>query len=92
VVALNRAVAVSYADGVNEALALVDSLADEPALQHYALLPAVRADLLQRLGHVDDAAAAFTMAATLSTNVVECRHFERRAAQCRAMTRFGPPA
>jgi RNA polymerase sigma factor (sigma-70 family) len=92
VVALNRAVAVSYADSVHEALVLVDALSDEPALQHYALLPAVRADLLQRLGHVDEAAAAFTTAATLSTNTQECRHFERRAAQCRGMARLGPPA
>lgn len=85
VVALNRAVAVSYADSVSDALALVDALADEPALQHYALLPAVRADLLQRRGHLDDAAAAFTTAASLAHTAVERRHFEQRATRCRAL-------
>jgi predicted RNA polymerase sigma factor len=48
---LNRAVAVGRAHGPAAGLAIVDSLASEAALKDYALLPAVRADLLaQRPG------------------------------------------
>src|SRR6185503_6298478 len=50
VVELNRAMAVSMAFGPEAALPLVDDLADEPALRDYHLLPAVRGDLLFRLG------------------------------------------
>ena len=50
VVELNRAVAVGMAFGPAEGLALADALADEPALAAYHLLPAVRGDLLAKLG------------------------------------------
>lgn len=49
VIELNRAVAVSMADGPAAALELVDALVDENALARYHLLPAVRADLLVKL-------------------------------------------
>lgn len=92
VVALNRAVAVSYADGLDEALVLIDGLADEPALSQYALLPAVRADVLQRKGELNAAAAAFTTAAAMASSAVERCHFERRASACRALARRNAPA
>src|SRR5690606_36668112 len=50
VVELNRAVAVSMRSGPEAGLALVDTLADAPALRNYHLLPAVRGDLQQKLG------------------------------------------
>src|SRR5262249_2920557 len=50
VVELNRAVAVSMAAGPEAALAMVDRLTGEPTLQRYHFLPAVRADLLAKLG------------------------------------------
>ena len=50
VVELNRAVAVSIADGPAAALAIVDRLTTEPTLQRYHFLPAVRADLLAGWG------------------------------------------
>ena len=46
VVELNRAVAVSMAEGPAAGLVLVDALLQEPALTNYHLLPGVRGDLL----------------------------------------------
>jgi RNA polymerase sigma factor (sigma-70 family) len=79
VVDLNRAVAVSMADGPAAALPLVEALAEEPALQRYHLLHAVRGDLLSRLGRPAEARAAFEQAAALTTNEQEQALMRRRA-------------
>jgi len=71
VVALNRAVAVSMMAGPAAGLALVDALADDPALARYPWLPGVRADLLARLGRHEAARAAFMHAAALTHNARE---------------------
>ncbi|MEU2154783.1 DUF6596 domain-containing protein [Streptomyces sp. NPDC019396] len=71
VVELNRAVAVSMAEGPRAGLALVDALAAEPALREYHLLPSVRGDLLARLGRTDQARAEFERAASLTRNARE---------------------
>ncbi|MFB7938709.1 RNA polymerase sigma factor [Streptomyces sp. NPDC056049] len=71
VVELNRAVAVSMAEGPAAALPLVDALAAEPALSRYHLLPSVRGDLLARLGRADEARAEFARAAELTRNESE---------------------
>jgi RNA polymerase sigma-70 factor, ECF subfamily len=71
IVALNRAVAVSFARGPEEALTLVDALSDEPALRQYHLLPGVRGDLLRRLGRLDEAREEFARAASLTDNAPE---------------------
>ena len=71
VVELNRAVAVSMAFGPAEGLALVDALASEPALKSYHLLPAVRGDLLVKLGRLDEGRAEFERAASLTRNARE---------------------
>jgi RNA polymerase sigma factor (sigma-70 family) len=68
VVALNRAVAVAMAEGAQRGLEIVDSLATEPALAGYHLLPTVRGDLLRRLGRDEEARAEFARAATLARN------------------------
>lgn len=68
VVALNRAVAVGMAFGAAAALPLVDALAQEPALQRYHLMHAVRADLLEKLGRVGEAREALQKAAELTQN------------------------
>ena len=68
VVRLNRAVAVAEAYGPASALELVDALRNDPALQHYHLLPAVRGDLLMRLERLDEARAEFERAAQLTRN------------------------
>ncbi len=71
VVELNRAVAVSMAEGPAPALALVDALAAEPALRGYHLLPSVRGDLLARLGRTAEAREEFERAASLTHNARE---------------------
>ncbi|WP_461063616.1 RNA polymerase sigma factor [Streptomyces pseudoechinosporeus] len=68
VVELNRAVAVSMAEGPEPALAIVDALTAEPALRDYHLLPSVRGDLLARLGRTAEARAEFERAAALTRN------------------------
>jgi RNA polymerase sigma factor (sigma-70 family) len=71
VVELNRAVAVSMADGPAAGLAIVDALAAEPALKDYHLLPSVRGDLLARLGRTDEARGELERAASLARNARE---------------------
>ena len=71
VVELNRAVAVSMAYGPVQGLELVDALVEEAALTGYHLPPAVRGDLLARLGRGAEARAEFEKAATLTTNTRE---------------------
>ncbi len=68
VVELNRAVAVSMAEGPAAGLALVDALLSEPSLQGYHLLPTVRGDLLEKLGRTEAARAEFRRAAALTRN------------------------
>ncbi|GAA1842319.1 RNA polymerase sigma factor [Asanoa iriomotensis] len=69
VVELNRAVAVAMAFGPERGLAIVDGLDGE--LRDYHLLPAVRGDLLRRLGRDAEARAEFARAATLARNAKE---------------------
>jgi predicted RNA polymerase sigma factor len=83
VVELNRAVAVAMAFGPEEGLELVDALASEPALEAYHLLPAVRGDLLLRLGRLDAARAEFERAAFLAKNARERALLLARAKSCR---------
>jgi RNA polymerase sigma-70 factor (ECF subfamily) len=71
VVELNRAVAIGMAFGPEAALALVDDLTGEPALRDYHLLPAVRGDLLAKLGRDQEAQAEFERAASLTQNTRE---------------------
>ncbi|NUP08900.1 MAG: RNA polymerase sigma factor [Polyangiaceae bacterium] len=82
VVELNRAVAVSRADGPAAGLALLDALASEPALARYHLLPSARADLLLQLGRRDEARAEFERAASLTDNVRQRERLRERARQC----------
>ena len=81
VVELNRAVAVSMAEGPAPALEIVDTLASEPALRDYHLLPSVRGDLLLRLGRTTEAKAEFVRAASLARNERERQLLLRRAAE-----------
>jgi RNA polymerase sigma-70 factor, ECF subfamily len=81
---LNRAVAVSQADGPAAGLAILDDLTNRRELAGYRLLPAARADLLRRLGRTDEAAAEYGLALTLSENDAERRFLERRLAEVRA--------
>ncbi|MEV7812286.1 RNA polymerase sigma factor [Streptomyces flaveolus] len=82
VVELNRAVAVSMADGPEAALELVDALAAAPALRGYHLLPSVRGDLLSRLGRTAEAREEFLRAAALTHNGRERQLLLSRAREC----------
>lgn len=66
VVELNRAVAMGMAFGPQQALPILDALAEEPSLRGYHLLPAARADMLERAGRLAEAAAAWREAACLA--------------------------
>jgi RNA polymerase sigma factor (sigma-70 family) len=80
VVELNRAVAVGMAFGPERGLELADALRAEPALATYPQLPAVRGELLARLGRRAEAGAEFARAAQLTRNVQERAVFTGRAA------------
>ncbi len=81
VIELNHAAAVSMVDGPARALALVDALQARGGLNGYELLPAVRADLLRRLGRKDEAREAYR-AATEATQLEPLRRlYARRLAE-----------
>jgi len=80
IVQLNRAVALAMAFGPATGLELVDELNTEPALAGYHLLPAVRGDLLHRLGRFEEAGAEFARAASLTRNARERDLLLERAA------------
>jgi predicted RNA polymerase sigma factor len=82
IVELNRAVAVSMAFGPQAGLDIVESLTSDPALKSYHLLPAVRADLLKKLGRLPEAQAEFVRAASLAQNSRERTLLLTRAASC----------
>ncbi|MGW4483361.1 RNA polymerase sigma factor [Amycolatopsis sp. NPDC004368] len=82
VIELNRAVAVSMAEGPEAGLALVDKLRDEPALANYHLLPSVRGDFLLKLGRRAEAKAEFERAADMTGNARERTLLLDRAAGC----------
>ncbi|WP_285706125.1 RNA polymerase sigma factor [Microtetraspora sp. NBRC 16547] len=84
VVELNRAVAVSMAYGPARGLEIVDGLAAERALRDYPQLPAVRGDLLAKLGRLDEAGEEFERAAALTRNERERALFLARVDAIRA--------
>ena len=83
VVELNRAVALGMAFGPAAGLEVVDTLTAEPSLERYHLLPAVRGDLLHKLGRYTEARAEFERAATLTRNARERTLLLERAARAR---------
>jgi len=80
VVELNRAVALSMAFGAAAGLEVVDALAGAKALAGYHLLPAVRGDLLAKLGRVSEARDELERAATMTQNARERELLLARAA------------
>ncbi len=83
-VALNRAIACAMADGPLAGLALVEELEESGELDGYYLLPATRADLLRRLGRLDDAAASYREALSLAPAAAERRYLSYRLASIEA--------
>ena len=82
IVELNRAVAVSMAEGPAAALEIVDRLATEPSMKNYHLLPTVRGDLLSKLRRFDEARTEFENAAALTRNTRERQLLLARANSC----------
>ncbi|HTM79369.1 MAG TPA: RNA polymerase sigma factor [Devosia sp.] len=81
VIELNRAVAISMAEGPEPALKLLETIKDAPALKAYHLLPVVRGELLEKLGRSAEARAEFERAATLTHNEREQAFLQDRAAR-----------
>jgi RNA polymerase sigma-70 factor (ECF subfamily) len=79
VIALNRAVAVSFAEGPERALPLLEAL--DGQLADYAPFHAARADLQRRLGDVAAARSAYARALELTANPGERAFLERRRAE-----------
>ncbi len=82
IVELNRAVAVGMAFGARAGLDVADTLAAEPSLQGYHLLPSVRGDLLKKLGRLEEARAEFERAAAMTKNAREREMLLKGAAAC----------
>ena len=81
VIELNHAVAVSMVDGPERALRLVDSISRRGDLASYHMLPAVRGDLLRRMGRRDEAIAAYRQALTSADLEPERRFLTARLAE-----------
>src|SRR6266581_4123228 len=88
IVELNRAVAVAMASGPAAGLELIDTLASEPSLKTYHLLPSVRGDFLFKLGRFVEAQAEFERAAALTRNA---REYELLLGRARACARGSAP-
>jgi RNA polymerase sigma-70 factor, ECF subfamily len=78
VVSLNRAVAAAMAQGPRSGIEIIDALATTAELENFHLLHAARADLLRRLGSLDEAAKSYARALALVSNDSERRYLERR--------------
>jgi RNA polymerase sigma-70 factor, ECF subfamily len=83
IVELNRAVAHAMAFGPAAGLKLIDTLASEPSLKSYHLLPSVRGDFLFKLGRSAEALAEFERAASMARNARERDLLLDRARTCR---------
>jgi RNA polymerase sigma factor (sigma-70 family) len=82
IVELNRAVALAMAFGPAAGLELTDTLASEPSLKAYHLLPSVRGDFLFKLGRFAEAQTEFERAASLTRNARERELLLVRARAC----------
>ena len=85
VIELNRAVAVAMRDGPRAGLALIDAILARGDLMDYHLAHSARGDLCRRLGHRDDAVAAYERALALTSQAPERRFIERRLLELRAL-------
>jgi RNA polymerase sigma factor (sigma-70 family) len=82
VVALNRAVAVGWAQGPEAGLAALDAIDQAARLDDYLFLSATRADLLRRAARPSEAVPHYQRALELARSEPERRFFERRLREC----------
>ncbi|TXN31113.1 RNA polymerase sigma factor [Lacisediminihabitans profunda] len=78
IIELGRAVAVAMASGPADGLALVDAIASRGELAGSHLLPAIRGEILTRLGRPDEARTALLQAIELCGNAVERAALQRK--------------
>lgn len=71
VVALNRAVAIGFADGPEAGLGALAEFGDEPLLASYSYLASARAEFLRQVGRIAESRLAYQEALLLSENAVE---------------------
>ncbi len=90
IVALNRAVAVGMAQGPAAGLQALDALAGEPALSNYHLLPAVRGELLMKLGRFAEAGEELQGALAMTDNVRERELLSKKLRQVIALAEARP--
>ena len=90
VVALNQAVAIAMARGLDAGLDVVGELEASGRLDGYHLLHATRADLLRRLGRLGEAEVAYRRALELAGSDAERRFLARRLDEVTASTEPGP--
>jgi RNA polymerase sigma-70 factor (ECF subfamily) len=79
IVKLNRAIALAETDAVAAALSAIERL----DLDDYYLFHATRGNFMERLGRLDEAAEAYALAATLTSNTAEKDHLHRSAQRAR---------
>jgi RNA polymerase sigma-70 factor, ECF subfamily len=84
IVSLNRAVAVSMAQGPAAALPLIEGLSATGTLESYHLFHAARADVLRRMGSKEESRKSYSRAISLATNESERRFLERRLQELKA--------
>src|SRR5437879_1562369 len=82
IVELNRAVAYAMAFGPEAGLEVIDTVALEPSLKSYHLLPSVRGDFLLKLGRSAEAQVEFERAASMTRNAREREFLLDRARAC----------
>ncbi|MCW3725703.1 RNA polymerase subunit sigma-24, partial [Burkholderia cenocepacia] len=85
VVRLNRAVAVAFADGLTEGIALVEGLLEEGDLSEYYLLHAALGDLNRRVGNLLPARKGFEAALALVEQDAEKRFLQRRLTEIKQL-------
>lgn len=78
IIELNRAVAVAMDSGPAHGLELVEAIAARGQLAGSHMLPAVRGEMLTRLGRRDDARSALLQAVALCGNAAERAVLERK--------------
>ena len=85
VVELNRAIAIAEIEGPEAGLRIVDQLS--PSLGDFRYLYSTRAELLRRLGRIDEAREAYLRAKFLTHDGTERRFLERRLTELASATR-----
>ena len=86
VVSLNRAAAIAMAEGPHPALTLIDAIAERGDLDDHHLLHSARADMLRRLGRLDEAARSYSRALSLVGSAAERRFLESRLREVQSGT------